>query len=297
MKRILLPLAALAVSSCIIDPLYIQMPQTYWSYSVETQTARVCFPDDTHASVLQLITDGQQAGTIQAQHGTYTTDGHRVILTGEEWSNNIQFVRTFSHLKNNSTNRNMTPLKPQSHQSLAGSIWCSMVNNNLEVSRFLDDGTCIQASFNNVTHEEGIPYGWKWGKQNYTLSGNRLDADSMHATLFEDFMVVDTLAILIAKEPSEEDNASNALAGTYWTSGGMSTYPGLLIFTGNDTFTRIQVASKFIYQVKHGTYAYNGSSISFCLDGKEETCPLDGNRFTFFEVQYTKDTTLDPPLY
>lgn len=291
MKRILIPLAALMVSSCIIDPLYIQMPGTYWSYDAETSSghveARVIFEDDVHASVLQIVED---SGTSQTQHGTYTTDGHRVILSGEGWSNNIQFVRTFSHLKNNSTNRNMSPLKPKSWESMAGSVWCTLENGNMRVAMFPDGSKCLQAGFKNVSHEEGVPYGWEWKTSDYSLSGSHLTAGNIEATLFHDFMVVDTLGVFMCSNPFEE-NATNELKNTVWTCGGVSSYPGLLIFTGTKTFTRILVASKLIYQVKEGTYSFDGASITFNMDDKQETCPLSGDRFTWYEKTFTRNST------
>ena len=294
MKRILIPLAALMVSSCIIDPLYIQMPETYWSYDAETSSghveARVIFEDDVHASVLQIVED---SGTSQSQHGTYTTDGHRVILSGEGWSNNIQFVRTFSHLKNNSTNRNMTPIKPASHESLAGSVWVSIVNTDMHIALYDENGKCTQATYNNVLRREGIPYGWEWRRCNYTLSGNQLSADGKSATLFDDFMVIDTLAALRAV-PESKDNGTNALKGTFWSTtltSGSHIFPGVMVFNSSNTFVRVIAASELVYQVKSGTYTTDGESITFKLDDIEETCPLSGNRFTHYELDYVLEAT------
>ena len=139
-KPLLTALALLlALTSCsklVMDPLRIQMPGTYWSYSVEGQTARVCFPDDKHVSILQ---EDFSTGYFQAQNGTYHTDGHRVICEGADWSSPIQFVRTFSHLKNSKTNRNLTPLGPFSHERLAGSVWATMVNGDLRLAAFMGE--------------------------------------------------------------------------------------------------------------------------------------------------------------
>ncbi len=283
----------LMVSSCIIDPLYIQVPQTYWLYSQGTQTARVCFEDDVHCSILQQDTD---SGATQDEHGTYTTDGHRVLLTGNGWTKDVQFVRTFSHLKNNSTNKNLTPLKPKSHSSIAGSVWGGMVNADLHFAVFGDDGKFIHGTYRNVIRREGRSYGWEWKDGSYNLSGNQVTSGSKNATLYEDFMVIDTLASLRAVAPVE-DTGTSALKGTFWTTSfmrGSVMLPGVIVFNGSSSFTRILATSELIYQIKTGTYTCDGTSITFTMDGNEETCPLAGNRFTYYEMEYSLDPTPKP---
>lgn len=292
MKRIIIPLAALMVSSCIVDPLYIRMSGTYWSYSKDEQTARVCFEDDYHTSVLQYVESGNSYGSTQAIHGTYTTDGHQVLLSGNNWTNDIKFVRTFSHLKNNSTSKNLTPLKPQSYSGLGGSVWASMVNGDFEVAWFSSDGKCNHAVYKNVPREEGKPYGWQWHESDYTINGNQLCYGDKSATLFEDFMVIDTLAVLRAA-PVTDDSATDALTGTFWTAlfqNGNNILPGAIVFNGTGTFTRFIVASEIVYQARTGSYTFNGESITLTLNDKEETCPLGGDRFTYSGLTFTKTT-------
>lgn len=262
------------------------MPDTYWSYSIEDQTARVCFMDDVHTSVIQHIFS---SGSTQAAHGKYTADGHSVVLDGENWSKSIKLVRTFSHLKNSSTNKNMTPLYQKSHKSLAGSVWATLVNGNLYVVLFDGNGKCTEAAFNNVTHKEGLPIGWSWNRKDYSLNGSSVDVGDQKARLFEDFMVIDTLAVLRSCK-AVEDNASS-LTGTFWPTTATNTYPGVIVFTGASTFTRILANSSLVYQTNEGTYTFDGTTFEFDLGDKKETCPLNGDRFTFLGKEYRRNTT------
>lgn len=263
------------------------MPGTYWAFSTETQTARVCFTDDTHVSVLQ--TDSPTRAS-QAEHGTYITDGHEVLLNGDNWPKSIKFVRTFSHLKNNSNSKNLTPLYPAEHESLAGSVWTTMVNDNLNMVFFGHDGTCVDATFINAIRQEGKPYRWQWSRKDYTLSGSTLTVgDGIKATLYEDFMKVDTLCVL-RTAPAVHGSGSSALAGTIWTYE-TSGYSGLIVFTSGSTFTRVLVNSRVVYTFMNGTYQLSGTSLSM-TDGEEikETCQLSADRFTFLEKNYVKVT-------
>ena len=288
MKRILLILLVLASVSCkkMMEPVRIQIPDTYWSYSVDDQTARVCFPDEKHASVLQL---DKGANAFQALHGTYYTDGHRLILTGEEWPKDILFVRTFTHLKNSSTNRNMTPVYSASHDEISGSVWTTMVAGNLNIVFFDHDGTCVDASFKNAVRKEGVKYGWDYNRKDYALNGKKLQVGGIAATMFEDFIQVDTLSVM-QTAPAVTNSGTSALAGTVWeyeTTG----YPGLIIFTSDSTFTRVLVASSIVYGFLNGTYQLSGTSLTM-MDGEDinETCQLSADRFTFLENTYVKVT-------
>ncbi|MBR6305880.1 MAG: hypothetical protein IKR38_03760 [Bacteroidales bacterium] len=288
MKRILLILLVLASVSCkkVMEPVRIQIPNTYWSYSVNDQTARVCFPDKKHASVLQL---DQGANAFQALHGTYYTDGHRLVLSGENWPKDILFVRTFTHLKNSSTNKDMTPVYSVAHDAIAGSVWTTMVSGNLNIVFFDHDGTCLDASFKNVAHKEGIKYGWDFARKDYTLNGKKLQVGGIAATMFEDFMQVDTIAVM-QTAPAVESSGSSALAGTVWTCE-TSGYPGLIFFTSEGTFTRVLAGSDIVYSFLNGTYQVSGTSLTM-TDGKDinETCQLSADRFTFLERTYVKVT-------
>lgn len=288
-KITILAAAFLALVSCkkMMEPIRVQMPGTYWSYSQESQIARMGFSDGTHVSVLQRDTS---SNTCQAEHGTYTTDGHVVLLTGYNWPQDIKLVRTFSHIKNNSTNRNLTPLSPVAHKSLAGSVWTTMVNDNLNIVFFDHDGTCVDASFINTIHKEGKPYGWQWGRKEYSLNGSKLTVGTgITATLYSDFMQVDTLSVL-RSAPAVDGSASSALAGTVWTYK-TSGYPGLIIFTSGSTFTRILTSSRLVYTFMNGTYQLSGTSLTMTDGGEiEETCQLSADRFTFLERNYEKVT-------
>ncbi|MBP5333717.1 MAG: hypothetical protein J6Y66_06075 [Bacteroidales bacterium] len=279
-------LAAASCSKYVMDPLRLEIDNTFWSYSTETQTARVCFPDGEHASVLQL---DMNTNSFQAVHGTYSLDGHRVLLTGDNWPNDIKFVRTFTHLKNNSTNRNLTPLKPAAWDNLAGSVWTTLVADDLHLVFFDHDGTCVEATFGNVVHKEGKPYGWEWSRKDYSLNGTKLEAGSVRATMFEDFLLADNISVF-RTSPTVENTGSAALAGTVWTYDS-SGYPGLIIFTSASTFTRVLVASRVVYVALTGTYKLSGAELTM-TDGAEikETCQLSADRFTFLEKNYVKVT-------
>lgn len=284
MKKALYILTILLIaSSCkaIMEPIRVQLDGTFWSYSTDDQTARVIFPDDTHVSVLQL---DMSTGYTQSLHGTYYTDGHAAICNGEDWSSEVKFVRTFTHLKNSKTNKNLTELSPRSPGSLAGSVWAVLENRNFHLAYFCGDGTCIDGTYKNVNREEGVPYGWTWSRADYTLSGSRVEAGQFKGVLFDKFMVVDTMAVMIAT-PAPESSGTTALTGTVWEYES-SSYPGALIFTSDTTFTRTLVGSKIIHETKEGTYHLDGTSITMSVDGKEETCQIEGGRFTFFSRRY-----------
>ena len=279
-------LTSVACSKYVIDPLRINIDNTYWSYSTDEQTARVCFPDGEHASVLQL---DYASHTCQALHGTYSLDGHRVLLTGNNWPNEIKFVRTFSHLKNNSTNKNLTPVATAPHTSIAGSVWTTMSDNNLNVVYFGHDGTCVDATFINAIHKEGLDYGWDWHTDNYVHEGKNIKVGNLSATLFDDMMQVEDKCVLITA-PAVESDGSSALTGTIWTYDTKS-YPGLIIFTSDSTFTRVLVGSGVVYVYLNGTYQLSGTSLTM-KDGGDinETCQLSADRFTFLERSYVKVT-------
>lgn len=286
MKKILYILSVIVLaSSCkaMIEPLRISLDGTYWLYETDEQTARVCFTDDIHVSIIQLDI---ATGYTQNLHGTYELDGHSVKCNGENWPKEIKFVRTFSHLKNNSTNKNLTPLSPQSHGNLKGSVWASIINLNLHLAYFMADGNCLEGVYKNFTHEEGVPYGWEWKKQPFTVNGNQLKAGPFKATLYESFMVVDTLAVRAASLAPKSDKQS-ALTGTVWRYEGSA---GAIVFTSDTEFTRILVSSKIIYEADNGTYSLDGTSLEMTLDDKKETCQLESGRFRFMDKAYAKVT-------
>lgn len=292
MKKVLpIILLVLVSASCkkMMEPIRIQMPGTAWFYATDTQTARVCFEDESHVSVLQ---SEMASGAHQSIHGTYETDGHRVDCQGANWPNSIRFVRTFSHLKNSSTNKNLTPLKTMEHTSVAGSIWATMEEDNFHFAFFSPDGTCLDGTFLNANHKEGYPIGWKWNRKDYTHSGNKVTAGSFSATLYEDFLVTDTLTVM-QMAPSVEDKGTSPLAGTVWTLN-TSGYPGVIVFNSSNTFTRFLVSSRVVFYANNGSYELNGTSLTMDLGGNDgqlkETCQLSADRFTFLEKNYVKVT-------
>lgn len=288
MKKALLFFTVLILTvSCqfIMDPLRIPLDGTSWSYATDDQMARVYFADDSHVSVLQL---DYETGYVQSLNGKYYCDGHAVKCNGNNWPNEIKFVRTFSHLKNNSTNKNLTDLYPKSYDSIEGSIWAVLEGDNFHMVYFNGANTCVEGSFKNVSHEEGVPYGWTWNKQDYTHTGSRVEAGPFKATLYDSFMAVDTLGVMIAS-PAVKQEGSSALVGTVWkyeTSG----YPGVFIFTSASEYTRLLVGNSIIHQVNTGTYQLQGTSLTIQLEDKEETCQLEGGRFTLFERTYAMVT-------
>ena len=288
MKKVLYILSILILaSSCkaMMEPIRVHVEYTSWLYSTDDQTARVTFIDDTHISILQK---DMGTGYVQSLDGTYYTNGHAVICNGENWPNEIKFVRTFSHLKNNSTNKNLTELDPKSYSSLKGSVWAVMVRENLRMAFLRQDGTCIEGSFINVTHEEGLPYGWEWNKADFTHTGSRVEAGPFKGVLYDSFMTVDTLGVMIAT-PAPASTKTSTLTGTVWTYE-TSSLPGAILFTSDVDFTRILVGSKIVHEVKAGTYKLDGATLEMTLDDKKETCQIDGGRFTFFEKTYAKVT-------
>lgn len=286
MKKILIILSALVLAaSCkaIMEPIRVQMDGTYWSYSTEDQTARVVFPDDSHVSILQL---DMNSGYTQSLDGTYYTDGHSTICNGKNWPSTIKFVRTFTHLKNNSTNKNLTPLEPQSWSSVDGSIWALLQNENFHLAYFRG-GNCYDGTYANVTHEEGLPYGWNWKKLDYELTGSQIKVGKYNGTLFDRFMVVDSLAVMVSTL-GPKSTGTSALTGTVWQYD--AAVPGVIIFTSDVDFTRVIVSSKIIHEVKAGTYKLDGANLNMELDGKKETCQIQGGRFTLFNKAYVKIT-------
>ena len=290
MRKVLLflvvALASVSCSKLVMDPLRIKIDGTCWLYATETQTARVCFPDDHHVTILQR---DNESGYLQSQNGTYELDGHRVLCNGEDWSSTIKFVRTFSHLKNNSTNKNLTPVAVQAHDNLSGSIWGTIVGGDLRFAFFKKDGDCVEGTYRNVAHKEGFPYGWEWQQAPYTLDGNRLEAGPKSAVLYEDFLLVDTLAVFCNSPVPEASEATSELEGTVWVYD-TNAAAGVIIFTSGSTFTRMLGVSQLIFATLTGTYSLQGTTLRMEAGDIKETCQLQGGRFTFSEKTYAKLT-------
>ena len=294
MKKIfaLFPLIILCSISCqenVFNPMYIQLDDTYWSYETETQIARVAFTGENNISVLQK---DLKTGYVQSEHGYYTADGHRVVADGQEWTNQIKFIRTFSHLKNVSTQKNLTEYKPRDYSSIAGSVWTTIVNGDLRLAYLAKDGTCIEGAFFNIVGEEGVSRGWKWTSgQKWELENHALKAGPFNCTLFKDFLVVDTLAVYGNMAPSTASGieGTNTLEGTVWVMSNLKS-PYVIIFTSSNQFVRVRGANRFIYATLNGTYELDGNTVSMHAAKINETCQIESDKFIFSESQYVKVT-------
>lgn len=165
MKSIFRTIVALAMLlmavSCskILEPLYIGISNTTWSYTLDDQRALVHFGSDDRVTIVQRSNGN---GAVQFNNGTYSVDGHSVDILSDEGTSN-RLVRTFSHLKN-SKNKNFSTFKPQEYASLDYTVWTSLRKDVFRLVYFTPDGKTEQVSFKNVTHEEGVPYGWEKGR-------------------------------------------------------------------------------------------------------------------------------------
>ena len=284
MKSIFRTIVALAMLlmtvSCskILEPLYIGITNTTWSYTLDDQRAFIRFGTDDRVTIVQRNNGN---GAVQFNNGTYSVDGHAVDILSDEGASN-RLVRTFSHLKN-SSNKNFSTYKPQEYTSMDYSVWTSLRKDVFRVIYFTPDGKTKQASFKNVIHEEGVPYGWEQGETTFTLSGSHLDMGKESAILFDEVMLVDDVWFM--HFPVNENKGNSDLTGTMWTYH-TSSYPGIIIFDTNSSFTRILLSSRILYQVNRGTYVQTGDVVTMTLNGKTEDCLIEGNSFTYLERTY-----------
>ena len=65
-----------------------------------------------------------------------------------------------------------------------------------------------------------------------------------------------------------------------------NSYPGIIIFDTNSSFTRILLSSRILYQVNRGTYVQTGDVVTMTLNGKTEDCLISGDSFTYLERTY-----------
>lgn len=284
MKSIFRTIVALAMLlmavSCskILEPLYIGISNTTWSYTLDDQRALVHFGSDDRVTIVQRSNGN---GAVQFNNGTYSVDGHSVDILSDEGTSN-RLVRTFSHLKN-SKNKNFSTFKPQEYASLDYTVWTSLRKDVFRLVYFTPDGKTEQVSFKNVTHEEGVPYGWEKGETPFTLSGSHLDMGKESAILFDEVMLVDDVWFM--HFPVNENTGTSDLTGTMWTYRSNS-YPGIIIFDTNSSFTRVLLSSRILYQVNRGTYVQTGDVVTMTLNGKTEDCLIEGDSFTYLERTY-----------
>ncbi len=283
MKRFFYAAAVLfAAVSCGKNGLYINVDNTVWEYTTDTQTAWVDFLDGERAGII-----GTNGSNYQTNTGTFTVDGHRVLFTSEDGFSN-QFVRTFSHLKN-SKNKNYWTKSPEAIGNPKGSVWAAIVEGNLQMLYLADNGYTLEGSFKNVSHKEGIPYGWSWKQKLYSTSGSRFVHGDEEGTSYGGFIRLPDYCIPCVNTPKEDAGFGGDLAGTVWTYE-TSGYPGFIIFTSNTEFTRVLVSSVYVFSVLNGTYSIKGNSLEFITDSEElnRTCRISDGRFTYLEKTYSK---------
>lgn len=278
-RTIVVLLTLLAAVSCNIDFMYIQMPNTSWSITEGDQRAFAHFSTNGRATILQRNTE---SSAVQMINGTYTADGHAVDVVSDEGSTN-RLIRTFSHLKS-SKNKNFSTFKPEDYADVDNTVWATILRDNLHVYYFEPDGTSKFYTFVNVRHEEGLPYGWSREIGTYSLVGSHLSIGNESAILFPEVMLVDDTWYM--HFPPNEDTGKSDLKGTAWTYV-TSSFPGMIIFDTNSSFTRILVASRILFQASRGTYTQDGDVITMTLDGKIEQAVIADGKFTFMERTFS----------
>lgn len=289
MKRFFLALLLIvfAVSSCGKNGWYINVDNTAWEISTDTQVGWPCFLDDEHVSIVQV---NQSSGYMQTLNGTFTVKGHRVDVTADGTS--LYMIRTFSHLKN-SSNKNYRSLSPEVPQELAGSVWAYMKDTDLHFFYFRENATYLSGVYSNVAHREGIDEGWKtFTTVPYELAGSQFSSvEAGKGSFFKSFLRLDSAAVPLVSRPGSLDGSSS-LEGTLW-SYTPSTLPGdyvaILIFTSARDFTRIVVGSEVIFGTLTGTYEVKENSVSFTTEAAElcEDCPIEDGQFTYLKKTYS----------
>ena len=282
----LMTLLLAALVSCQKDALYLQLPGTCWALASDTQEGFICFHDADNASVLQMA---RENGLTQTQHGKYTCDGHKVVFTADSGGSVINLVRTFTHLKN-SKNKNLSPVKPASWDSMEGSIWATIVDNNLHIAYFPYKDSYADITYRNITRVEGVPYGWDSSSVSYELNGAQLQTGKTEATLFDCFWTSkNNLASVCLNPGQKQEKCSPELLGTVWTynnTGYPADTPGVIIFHSPDKFTRIMGKTIVVFETTEGTYSLSGNRLEMTIGGKKESCLLSENSFTLFERKY-----------
>ena len=282
MKRFFFALSLLLAVSCGKNGLYISVDNTAWETTEDTQVAWPVFLDGERVSLIQA---DMSSGTYQTRTGTYDVDGHRVLLTVD--GSSLKITRTFSHLKN-SKNKNYKRLSPVTPASSAGNLWAGLKDGNLRFLYLSPGGKCMEGTFTNVQHKEGIRAEWSWKRMDWNVSGNQLVAGDVKGTFFEGFLRLDTETIPCVSTVTDPE-ASSTLKGTVWTLQ-TSSYPGFILFTSATEFTRVLVQSGVVLKTLRGTYAQKGNSIEFKTDSMElnQVCTIQGSQFTYLEKTYSR---------
>lgn len=272
-----------------LEVFYLHLPGTVFDQSSDTQTARVCFTDETHVSIVQTI---YSSGRTLVSNGVYEAEGHRVQCHNANGEGNVvQFVRTFSHLKNTS-NKNLTGMAITAHESLSGSVWTTVLNGSLLMNYFPDDTRCVSASH--------TASGWSFGTLPCQLEGSRVRIDrskgGLYATLYKDVMLVDSLGV-VCNSPAVKAEGKDDLAGTFWTRTG-GGLPGIIVFTAPGHFTRTQVSSsdQRIFETLQGTYTLSGNNLTFSYAPtpdsatQQESCQVAEDGIRFQNVSFSRVT-------
>lgn len=270
----------LAAVSCKLDFLYVSLPNTSWVYELEQQRAFVHFGADADVCILQRSSEN---GAVQFINGTYTADGHAVDILDEAGGSKTRLIRTFSHLKN-SKSKNFSSFRPQDYESLENCVWTSLKRDNFRLIYCMADGRAKEATYANVRHEEGVPFGWEQTSALYSVTGSHLVIGRESATLFPEVMLMDDVWFM--HFPVNGDKGEAAVKGSLWTLQ-TSGYPGIIVFDTNSSFTRVLLGSRVLYQVSRGTYSQNGNVLTMTIDGKTESCQIGGDKFTFLGKTYS----------
>lgn len=285
MKRNLFAIILLVLSvSCGkngTDGLYISVDNTCWEISNETLVAWPCYIGDELATIIQY---NKAYDAFQVMNGTYSLDGHRVDVAAEQA---VLMIRTFSHLKN-SSNKNYIRIQPSAPESMGGSLWATLRNNDFHLVYHRQDGTFMAGTYANAVHKEGIPYGWSWKTGSYSVNGNQYVAGDDKGTFFGNkFMVLDSLAVPCVSTIADTEGTSS-LKGTLWTYVS-SGYPGFILFSSATEFVRVLVSSNIVYSVLRGEYKLKGNSLEFKTDSEElnRTCTVSDGRFTYLDKTYS----------
>lgn len=283
-KLTILALLLLAFTSCgkLLEPLYIHLPGTEWTYELNGVQAYVHFDHDGSACVLQRELS---TGYVQENSGTYISDGHNAIISCPDGTT-FKMIRTFSHLKN-SKNKNMSRISLRHYDSIDGMLWAGVDKGDLYVYFVPDGEHFFRASFVVTKYEEGVPLKWELETIPYTLSQYTFDCAGETAWLFSDLMLTDRRWHVYF--PSQAAAGTSDLAGSLWYfAGGTANTPGLLVFDSGSSFVRIQVSSEIQFSYERGSYTSSGNSIVMTLNGMDDNCTISNDSFKFMERRYQR---------
>lgn len=302
MRKLLIPVFSavlcLTINSCSKEVLFLPLEGTVWSLKVDDVTTWVCFHNADSASLLQK---NAALGRVQADHGSYTADGH-VVIVKTEYASEYKINRTFFNLKRSGKNEDYTRLSPSSYKTLAGSVWMTPISNTLHLAYFPAENECVDITYTNITRQEGGPaYGWSGAKKTVSLDGSSLQVGDLRATTYKGLITSGVYALQSVCDPLEAEEGTSSLKGTVWTynnTGYPADVPITYIFTGKDTFVRISGlwtgnvsesrVSPIIFDVVTGTYSESSGTLTLTVGEKTESCPVSGSSFNLSERTFSK---------